>query len=355
MFASSSVGLNIGEHGMRGSGTWSLVFAVCAMALALLSLALGSVPIPFSDVWSSLAHPSTSSTYDTIVRQVRLPEVITAATAGAGLAASGLIMQTLFRNPLAGPSVLGISSGASLGVALVMLAQPLWMLLPVPREVMVIGASFAGAITVLLLILLADKRVGDGVTLLIIGLMVGYLCSAVISVLQTASSAPALKSYVLWGMGSFSGVTVDRAGWLVIPVVLGLLASLVLIKPLNALLLGEDYARSMGTNVHRIRRVAIWTTGLLAGTITAFCGPIAFLGLATPHVARLVIHSNDHRALMPATILLGMALALGCDLLVRVSPAEVPLPLNAVTSLLGAPVVLWVILGGKRWANGNPT
>jgi iron complex transport system permease protein len=342
-----------GEARMRGSGTWSLVFAVAALALALLGLAMGSVHIPFGEVLSSLFHPSSAGTNTTIVREVRLPEVITAATAGAGLAACGLIMQTLFRNPLAGPSVLGISSGASLGVALVMLAQPLWMLLPVPREVLVVIASFAGAMAVLLLIVLADKRVGDGVTLLIIGLMVGYLCSAVISVLQTASAAQALKGYVLWGMGSFAGVALHRAAWLVIPVLIGLVVSLVLIKPLNSLLLGEEYAHSMGTNVHRTRRTAIWTTGLLAGTITAFCGPIAFLGLATPHVARMFIRSNDHRVLMPATILLGMALALGCDLLVRISGAEVPLPLNAVTSLLGAPVVLWVILSGKRWVSGN--
>ncbi len=330
-----------------------MIFALAALALALLGLATGSVHVPFSDVWSSLTQPGSSGTFTTIVRQVRLPEVITAATAGAGLAASGLIMQTLFRNPLAGPSVLGISSGASLGVALVMLAQPLWMMLPVPREVMVIGASLAGAIAVLMLIVLADKRVGDGITLLIIGLMVGYLCSAVINVLQTASSAQALKDYIRWGMGSFAGVAIQRAGWLVLPVLLGLLSSLALIKPLNSLLLGEDYARSMGTNVQRTRRWAIWTTGLLAGTITAFCGPIAFLGLATPHVARMFIRTNDHRLLMPATMLLGMALALGCDLLVRTSGSDLPLPLNAVTSLLGAPVVLWVILGGKRWVSSD--
>ena len=323
------------------------------MALAMLGLAIGSVHVPIGEVWSALFHPDPQSTFTTIVRQVRLPQVITAATAGAGLAASGLLMQTLFRNPLAGPSVLGISSGASLGVALVMLAQPLWMLLPIPRDLFVILASLAGAIAVLFLIVLADKRVGDGVTLLIIGLMVGYLCSAVISVLQSASAAQALKSYVLWGMGSFAAVDPRRIAWLVVPVMLGVVGSIALIKPLNALLLGDDYARSMGVPVDRTRRIAIWTTGLLAGTITAFCGPIAFLGLATPHVARMFVRTNDHAVLMPASILLGAVLALGCDLIVRASGTDVALPLNAVTSLLGAPVVLWVLLSGKHWASGN--
>ncbi|MBL0043236.1 MAG: iron ABC transporter permease [Flavobacteriales bacterium] len=323
------------------------------MALAMLGLAIGSVHVPIGEVWSALFHPDPQSTFTTIVRQVRLPQVITAATAGAGLAASGLLMQTLFRNPLAGPSVLGISSGASLGVALVMLSQPLWILLPIPRDLFVILASLAGAIAVLFLIVLADKRVGDGVTLLIIGLMVGYLCSAVISVLQSASAAQALKSYVLWGMGSFAAVDPRRIGWLVVPVMLGVVGSIALIKPLNALLLGDDYARSMGVPVDRTRRIAIWTTGLLAGTITAFCGPIAFLGLATPHVARMFVRTNDHAVLMPASILLGAVLALGCDLIVRASGTDVALPLNAVTSLLGAPVVLWVLLSGKHWARGN--
>lgn len=335
---------------MRGKALWLLLFAAAGIVLGLLGLAIGSVAVPLSDVWRALFDPEPQNAFTTIVRQVRLPQVITAAVAGAGLAASGLVMQTIFRNPLAGPSVLGISSGASLGVALVMLASPLWSLLPIPREVLVIAASLAGAICVLLLIVLADRRVGDSVTLLIVGLMVGYLCSAIISVLQSASMAQALKNYVIWGMGTFSAVYADRLLWLVVPVLLGIVGALALVKPLNALLLGEEYAASMGTNVKRVRRIAIWTTGLLAGTITAFCGPIAFLGLATPHVARAFLRTNDHAVLMPASILLGCALAIGCDVVVRVSSTDVALPLNAVTSLLGAPVVLWVLLSGKHWA-----
>lgn len=327
-----------------------IAFAGACAALAFIALSVGSVHIPFGEVWSALLGKGTGGTNAAIVLQVRLPQVVTAAVAGAGLAASGLVMQTIFRNPLAGPSVLGISSGASLGVALVMLVAPFWSLLPVPREVLVIAASFGGAIGVLLLIVLADRRVGDGVTLLIVGLMVGYLCSAIISVLQNASVAQALKSYVVWNMGTFSAVHLARLPWLAVPVLSGIGAALTLVKPLNALLLGEEYAASLGTPVKRVRRIAIWTTGLLAGTITAFCGPISFLGLATPHVARAVLRTNDHSALMPGSILLGCALAIGCDLVVRASGADMALPLNAVTSLLGAPVVLWVLLSGKHWA-----
>lgn len=335
---------------MRNRTPWLIAIAAAGVLLALGAMSVGSVHIPFGEVWSALFGISTGGTNATIVLQVRLPQVGTAALCGAGLSASGLIMQTLFRNPLAGPSVLGISSGASLGVALVMLAAPLSFLLPVPREVLVIAGSLAGAIGVLVIIVLADRRVGDSITLLIVGLMVGYLCSAVISVLQNASVAQALKSYVVWNMGTFSSVTLARLPWLAIPVALGLGLSITLIKPLNALLLGEEYASSSGTAVKRVRRVAIWTTGLLAGTITAFCGPISFLGLATPHVARALLRSGDHAVLMPGSMLLGSALAVGCDLVVRASGADMAIPLNAVTSLLGAPVVLWVLLSGKHWA-----
>lgn len=338
---------------MRTKGLWLFVFAAAAIGFALLGLAIGSVPVPIGDVWRALVNPSSGSDFGTIVRQVRLPEVITSATAGAGLAASGLIMQTLFRNPLAGPSVLGISSGASLGVALVMLASPLWSFVPVPRDLLVLAASLAGAIAVLVLIVLADRRVGDGTTLLIIGLMVGYLCSAVVSVLQGASAAGALKGYVLWGMGSFAGVGMGRMIWLVLPVCLGLIGALALMKPLDALLLGEEYARSIGLHVESSRRRAIWITGVLAGTITAFCGPVAFLGLATPHVARAFLRTAGHRLLMPGSMLLGAALALGCDLVVRSAGTAAMIPLNAVTSLLGAPVVLWVLMSGRNWTRGN--
>ena len=329
------------------------VLAAMVPVLFLLCLSTGSVPIPLSEVWRSLTGGMVQDpTWATIVSQVRLPEAWTALLAGAGLAAGGLMMQTLFRNPLAGPDVLGITSGSSLGVALVMLAQPFWAAW-VPQEFAVLMAAALGAFVLLGIIVGADRRIGDGVTLLIIGLMIGYVCGAIINVLQSGSAVGALKGYVMWGMGSFAGVPPQRMAWLAMPVVLGLGAALCMIKPLNALLLGADHATSVGVRVRRARGIIICSTGLLAGAITAFCGPIAFLGLATPHIARALLRTADHARLMPATILCGAALGLLCDFLVRASGPENPLPLNAITSLLGAPVVIWVLLSGKRWSHGN--
>lgn len=326
------------------------MLAVAVVLLFLLDLALGSVAVPVKEVWSALTGgPVADDAWRSIVREVRVPEAITALVAGASLAASGLLMQTLFRNPLAGPSVLGITSGSSLGVAVVMLATPLWIAI-IPADVVVVLAAFLGALAMLVLILLADRRVGDGITLLIVGLMMGYFCSALVSVLQMASAAVALKSYVLWGMGSFGQVASARLGWLVVPCIVGIIGSFALVKPLDALLLGESYAATLGVSVHRMRRFTIIVTALLAGTVTAFCGPIAFLGLATPHVARALIRSSAHGILLPATVLTGAGLGLLCDVVVRWAAADHALPLNAVTSLLGVPVVLWVLWKGQRWA-----
>ena len=335
---------------MRGKGWWLVGFAAFGVMMALLGLATGSVNVPLNDVWQSLFQAGGNGTYDVIILQVRLPEIITAIAAGAGLAAAGLLMQTIFLNPLAGPGVLGLTGGAALGVALVMLAQPMWAMMPLPQDLLITLAALSGAIAVLLLITFADRRVGDGITLLILGLMVGYLCTALVSVLQASSEALALKGFVLWGMGSFAGMELARLPWILVPVAIGLLLALTLVKPLNAMLIGDDHARTMGVDVDHVRRRAIWISGLLAGTVTAFCGPIAFLGLAVPHVARAFLRSADHRVLMPGTILLGAALALVCDLIVRGAWTGTILPLNAVTSLLGVPVVLWVLLSGKKWA-----
>jgi iron complex transport system permease protein len=327
-----------------------VVLAVAVVVLFVLDLALGSVAVPLGAVWSALTGGQVAdATWRTIVREVRLPEAVTALVAGGSLAVSGLLMQTLFRNPLAGPSVLGITSGSSLGVAVVMLASPFWASL-LPADVVITLAAFGGAVCMLVLILMADRRLGDGITLLIVGLMVGYLCSALVSVLQMASTASALKGYVLWGMGSFAQLSADRSGWLVLPCLAGILASLALVKPLDALLLGEPYAMSLGVPVRRMRRLTILVTALLAGTVTAFCGPIAFLGLATPHVARALVRESSHVILLPATVLTGAALGLLSDVVVRWVAPEHTLPLNAVTSLLGVPVVLWVLWKGQRWA-----
>lgn len=335
---------------MTARNTLLLVtLAIAIVLLFVLHLLVGPVPLGVGVVLDALFGGVGADGPSRIVRDVRLPEAITAVLAGSGLAACGLLMQTLFRNPLAGPSVLGLSSGASLGVAVLMLARPLWILSWLPLEMAVIIGSFTGAMAILVLIMLADRRMGDGVALLIVGIMVGYLCGAIIDVLQVAGPETALKGYVLWGMGSFGGVVSERMVWLALPVIAGLGAALWLMKPLNALLLGDAYAGSLGVPVARTRRAIMWATGLLAGTITAFCGPIAFLGLATPHVARALCRTSDHAVLLPATILTGGALALLCGLVVKM-PALSGLPLNAVTSLLGAPVVAWVLWSGKRWA-----
>lgn len=329
----------------------ALLLAAMAIGLFLVHLAVGPVSLSWAMVQDGLLGRDVQAS--AIVRGVRLPEAITAFMAGTGLAACGLLMQTLFRNPLAGPSVLGLSSGASLAVAILMFLPiaglPPWL----PADMLIVLGAFLGAVLVLVLILGADRRMGDGVALLIVGLMLGYLCGALIDVLNVVGSERAVKRFVLWGMGSFGSVLNERMPWLVVPVAAALLVAWWLVKPLNALLLGETYALSVGVPVRRTRRTIMWTTGLLAGTITAFCGPIAFLGLATPHVARGLCHTSDHRTLMPITILSGGVLALACGLVVKAPVTEGLLPLNAITSLLGAPVVAWVLIRGKRWARST--
>lgn len=328
-----------------------LLLLVAVMVLFVLHVAFGSVRIPLQEVLAALAGDG-DGVHTVIVREVRLPQAITAMLSGAALATSGLLMQTLFRNPLAGPSVLGLSSGASLGVAMVLLA-PSALLPVVPSELGPLLGAFLGAMGILGVVLLADRRVADGVTLLIIGLMLGYLCSALISVLQVAAPSPALKGFILWGMGTFASVTGRQLPWLAIPLLVAMAFAIRLVKPLNGLLLGEDQASAIGVAVPQARRRIMWVVGVLAGTVTAFCGPVAFLGLATPHVARALVRTSEHGRLLPVTALCGAALALFCDLLTRLPGSGHILPLNAVTSLLGAPVVAWVLLRGKRWAKAS--
>ncbi len=324
-----------------------IALGVAAVVLFALHLVLGPVSIPLSTVKAVIIGEAADAGHTTILRELRLPRALTAAAAGAGLAACALMLQTLFRNPLSGPSVLGISGGASLGVALLLLGGPLLQALAIPPPATLITGAFIGATAVLLIMLFADRRIGDGHTLLIVGIMVGHLCAALIGVLQVAGPTAALKGFVLWGLGSYAGVTNAQLPWLIGPVVAGLMAALLFVKPLNALLLGDEQAAALGTPVAAFRRAIIGVAGLLAGTITAFCGPVAFLGLATPHLARGLVRTGDHARLMPATILCGMVLSLLCDLMVRLPGQGASLPLNAVTSLLGAPVVGWVLLRGR--------
>jgi iron complex transport system permease protein len=319
-------------------------------AIALLfvvDLGVGSVALSPTQVVAALFDPAAQDpTTVTIVREFRLPKALTAALAGAALALAGLLMQTLFRNPLAGPDVLGVSAGASLGVALVVLASQasagflggLGFL----GGVALIGAAAAGAGAALGLILWAARRVSN-LTLLIFGLLLGYLTSAIVTVLIHFSHAERIQAYVIWTFGSFGAVTWDELRLLAPTLFVGALLAFLAIKPLNTLLLGETVARSLGVGFERLRQLLLLATALLAGTVTAFCGPIAFIGVAVPHLARVWVKDADHRRLLPACALLGASVGLLADLLTQL-PGEGVLPLNAVTALLGAPVILGLLL-----------
>ena len=287
-----------------------------------------------------------------IVLQSRLPQAITALLAGASLAVSGLLLQTLFRNPLAGPSILGISDGANLGVAAVMLyfggTLGLETELPLSGSLAVILAAFGGAACILGLILYFSAKLRNNVMLLIVGIMIGYLASSLISVLNYYASTDKVHAFVMWGLGNFSGVSLKQLPCFVLFSLVGLLLALLLIKPLNALLLGEMYAANLGIKVKHVRMWILFCTGLLTATTTAFCGPISFIGLAVPHVARLMLGSSNHQLLLPVTLLTGACVALLCNLLLVLPGTQMILPLNAITPMLGAPVILYVIVNRKN-------
>ena len=323
-----------------------LLLVVVLLVLFLVDLSLGAVAIPLETIVLILGGGYTENiVWEQILWEFRLPKAVTALAAGSGLAVSGLQMQTLFRNPLAGPFVLGISSGASLGVALLLMAGSMgWLLVPAWLPWLTAGAAAFGSAGVLVLIFLAALRLQDSMALLILGLMVGSLAGAVVSVLQFYSGAEKVQAYLIWTFGSLGGVTWPELQVLVPVVVVGLLLALALAKPLNALLLGERYAGSVGVSMGKVRPLILLSTSLLAGSITAFCGPIAFVGLAVPHLCRLLFHISDHRLLIPVVMLGGAILLLLCDVLANMLTAGIALPLNAITTLFGAPVVLWLIL-----------
>lgn len=319
-----------------------LLFAlltVAAVLLFLLDLTVGSVAVPLREVWAALTGGETSAATLKIVREIRLLKAIVAVAAGAALSVSGLQMQTLFRNPLAGPYVLGISSGASLGVALFILGAPLaggGVLAALGPA----GAAWAGSAVIIAVIAAVSRRIKDIMVILILGMMFSSGVGAVVQILQYLSREEALKSFVIWTMGSLGDVTADRLALLLPAVAAGLALSVAAVKPLNLLLLGEPYARTMGLNVRRSRALIFGSTTLLAGTVTAFCGPIGFIGLAVPHVARMLFRAADHRVLLPATALLGAVVLLCCDLVSK----QLTLPVNTITALLGIPVVVWVVV-----------
>jgi iron complex transport system permease protein len=317
----------------------------------LLSLALGSVRIPVEQIVIILLGGEPSrATWADIVIKFRLPKAITAALAGSALAVAGLQMQTLFRNPLAGPFVLGINSGASLGVALVVLAAgtlgstTLLAGASLGGDVSLALASIIGSLLVLAVVMTVARRVRSTMTLLILGLMFGYATSAFVSILLYFSIADRIQAYISWTFGTFGGVTWNQLKVFTPAVVVGLVLAHLMAKPLNALLLGETYARSMGLAVRRTRLLLITSAAILAGTVTAFCGPIGFLGIAVPHLCRSMFNTSDHRVLLPAVTLMGAVLALMADLAAQLPGSQLTLPLNAVTALVGAPVVVWVIL-----------
>lgn len=325
-------------------GKFLLLVALCLL-LFLVSLFHGSVDIPVKDVISALRGGGTDTARYIVVLS-RLPQAITALLAGGALAASGLLLQTAFRNPLAAPDIFGVTSGASLAVALLTLAPGL-IVSGVIGFLSSVTAAFIGAMAVTALIWFLSKKVRSSVMLIIIGMMVGYLCSSIITLLNSMATDEGVHNFVVWGMGDFSSVGMEDM-WLFVPLtVLATLSTLLLVKPLNALLLGPRYAESMGVNVKKTRNALLLLTGILTASVTAFCGPIAFIALAVPHVARLFTGTTDHRMLLPTTIVMGSTVALLCNVITTLPPNGTVLPLNAVTSLIGAPVIVYVLLKRK--------
>ena len=332
-----------------------LLLALSIGVLFLLNLFLGSVDIPFRSIWNILwgMDEGESVIWQNIIWKSRVPQALTAMVAGAGLAVSGLQMQTVFRNPLAGPSVLGISSGASLGVAFVVLLSGSIGGIALSRlgfmgEIALTMAAIIGALSIMALIVYVSQKVHGNVTLLIIGVMIGYVANAVIGVLKFFSVEEDIRAYVIWGLGSFARVSGNQMMVFVCIMAVLLPLSFLLIKTLNLLLLGDAYARNLGLNIKRARLQVIACSGVLVAIVTAYCGPITFLGLAVPHLCRGIFRSSDHRILMPASLLAGAALALLCNLIARMPGFEGALPVNSVTALVGAPGVVSVLFKKRR-------
>lgn len=335
----------------RSQNILFVLLSIALVALAIGDLAIGTTDIALSDVWAALVGGATTDEYRTIVCELRLPKVVVAIAAGMALAASGLEMQTLFRNPLAGPYVLGINSGASLGVALFTLAAPVVGALSgsVFMRLGLTGMAWIGSAVILVLVMFLSRRIKNINVILILGMMLGSAISSVVGILQYLGTEESLKAFVVWTMGSLSTVTVDDLGVMLPAVVVGLLLAIVAIKSLNMLLLGESYARTMGLRVARSRVVIFLSTTLLAGSVTAFCGPIGFIGLAMPHLARMTFRTADHRVLMPASMLWGavsmLICCVACDIVAR---GGVMLPINTITSLLGIPIIIIVVLRNRN-------
>ena len=329
-----------------------VLLSLLLLILFAVSLMVGAADIPVGEVFRILFHHSSDSGLQTsphayIVLESRLPQAITAMLCGASLSVSGLMLQTAFRNPLAGPSIFGISSGASLGVALVMLLMGGSISavgVSVSGFMAILLAAFVGAMLVMLLILGCSTIVKNNIMLLIVGIMIGYIASSAISLLNFFATEEGVQSYMVWGLGNFGGVTMEQMPVFALVTILGLIGALLLIKPLNALLLGEQYAENLGVNTLRVRNWLLLVTGLLTAITTAFCGPVAFIGLAVPHIARLLLGTDNHRSLLPATMLTGAVVALLCNIICVLPGERGIIPLNAVTPIMGAPVIIYVIM-----------
>jgi iron complex transport system permease protein len=330
------------------------VILLAAIAVLLIvNLLIGTVKIPVVDVCRILGGGGDNEIWTNIIFSSRLPQALTAIVAGAGLAVSGLQMQTVFRNPLAGPSVLGISNGSALGVAFVVLLSGRFGGVALSRlgylgDAAMSVAAIIGALAVLLLIMWVAQKVKGNVTLLIIGVMIGYLANAIIGVLKFLSPEDDVKAFVVWGLGSFSRVSGDEMVLFIVLMCILLPLAFLLVKPLNLMLLGDNYAANLGLNIKRARMLIIISSGVLVAIVTAYCGPIMFIGLAVPHLARAIFRTSDHRLLMPATALCGAALALLCNLIARMPGFEGALPVNSVTALVGAPVIAMVIFRRRK-------
>lgn len=340
---------------MPRSKSYSLYFILLLVVLVacfMVNISLGSVSIPFGEVMNVVLGNSTEiESWAYIIWDYRIPKSLTAILVGSGLALSGLLMQTLFRNPLAGPFVLGISSGASLGAAILILGAPLLngvFAFGLVNDISLALASSIGSFLVLLAVMVVASRVKDTMALLIIGLMFGSLTAAMVSVLSYFSTAEKLQQYIYWSFGSLGNLSWQQLLILFTITAIGLAISILSIKPLNSLLLGENYAKSMGVNIKRSRYSIILATGLLAGGATAFAGPIAFIGLAVPHLTRQIFNTTDHRILLPAVLVYGAILMLVCDTIAQWPTSANVLPINAITSIIGAPVVIWLLVRKRK-------
>lgn len=334
---------------MRNRST--ILFCTLSALVVLLfaaDIAVGSVNIPLRDIWATLTGGECDAVTAKIIIDIRLIKAFVAILAGAALSVSGLQMQTLFRNPLAGPYVLGVSSGASLGVALFILGAPLlgFTASPLLTTLGTAGAAWLGAAAILALVASVSRRIKDIMVILILGMMIGSAVSAIVQILQYLSNEEALKSFIVWTMGSLGDVTSSQLLLVAPAIIAGLIIAVSVIKPMNMLLLGESYARTMGLNISRTRTLILLSTTLLAGTVTAFCGPIGFIGLAIPHVARILFRNADHRILLPAAAMAGAISLLVCDIFSKL----LALPVNTITALLGIPIVIWVVIKNKNIA-----